>query len=751
MKKFFKTIFKINPITIILCTILLGIAAYLVGIPFIDLMELKTIDLRFVSRGPLPPGDELILAVIDDKSIEKEGKWPWPRAKMADLIDKLSEDGARVIGFDIGFLEPDENNTLMTIRRLQEHIKVLGIENQELSKHLHEAEAKADNDRLLAEAIKRSHAKVVLGYFFHMSGENLEHIDQETVREELKNIAKARYHMTRYTSQKARNVPMYQALMPQSNIPPVASATPYAGYFNVFPDRDGTIRWVPMVIQCGGKLFGPLSLQIVRAYLGGPPLSVKIAEYGIEELKVGPLTIPTTEDGRLIINYRGGAKTFSHISVSDILERNMAPGTFQDKIVVVGATATGIYDHRVTPFSSVYPGLEIHATVINNILHQQFLHRPNWAGLFDIAAIVLFGSSLGIALMRFRPITGISAAITLFLVYLWFCRYLFIYQGALLNVTYTSAVLIAVYVNITMFKYATEERQKRWIRNAFSYYLTPSVVNEIVKQPEKLKLGGEKKELSVLFSDIRGFTTISEGLTPEQLVHFMNEYLTAMTDVVFEYDALLDKYIGDAVMAVFGAPVDQPDHAERACRTALGMLEALEGLRARWDSQKISYIDIGIGINTGPMVVGNMGSDRRFDYTVMGDSVNLGSRLEAANKTYGTNIIISEFTYTYVSPLLTCRELDLVRVKGKSEPVKIYELIGESDIPQNMVDLIGQFTRGLKEYKKQEWDKAARYFSNALKILPTDAPSQLYSQRCETLKANPPGDNWGGVFTMTTK
>ncbi len=751
MKKFFKRVFTISSIKICIGIIFLGITAYLVGIPFMDLMELKTIDLRFISRGNLTPGDEIVLAVIDDKSIEKEGKWPWPRAKLANLIEKLSEDGARVIGLDIGFLEPDKNNTLRTIRRLQDHIKALGIENQELSKHLRKSEATADNDRLLADAIKRSHARVVLGYFFHMSGENLEHIDQETVRQKLKNISKATYHIARYASQEAQNIPIYTALMPQSNIPKIASATPYAGYFNVFPDRDGAIRWLPMVIQCEGRLFAPLSVQIVRAYLGSPPLSVKIAEYGIEHLKVGRLTVPTTEDGRLIINYRGGTNTFPHISVSDILQQNVPPETFRDKIVVIGATATGIYDQRVTPFSSVYPGLEIHANVIDNILHQQFIHRPNWADLFDIAAIALLGLSVGIVLTRLKPVPEVLATVALFLAYLWLCRYLFIHWGTLLNITYPLAVLIAIYANITMFKYATEERQKRWIRNAFSYYLTPSVVNEIVKQPDKLKLGGEKKELSVLFSDIRGFTVISEGLTPDQLVFFMNIYLTAMTDVIFKYNALLDKYIGDGIMAVFGAPVDQPDHAERACRTALGMLEALKGLRARWDSQKVPHIDIRVGINTGSMVVGNMGSDLRFDYTVMGDSVNLGSRLEAASKIYGTNIIISEFTYARVSSLFTCRGLGLVRVKGKSKSVKIYELIGEGDVPQNMVDLIGQFTRGLEEYKKQEWDKAIRFFSNALKIMPKDAPSLFYSKRCKTLKANPPGDDWDGVYNMTSK
>lgn len=751
MKKFLKTILRINPITISIGTILLGIIVYLVGIPFIDLMELKTIDLRFISRGSLTPGDEIVLAVIDDKSIEKEGKWPWPRAKLAQLIDTLSKGGARVIGFDIGFLEPDNNNTLRTIRQLQDHLNVLGIENQDLSQYLREAEAMADNDRLLADAVKRSHAKVVLGYFFHMSGEILKHVEPETINQRLKNISKAKYHMIQYTSQEAQNIPLHTALMPQSNIPQVASATPYAGYFNVFPDRDGTIRWIPMVIQCKEKLFSPLSLQIVRAYLGSPPLLVTIAEYGIEQLKVGSLAVPTTEDGRLIINYQGRAGSFPSISVSDILQQNVAPGTFHDKIVVVGPTATGIYDHRVTPFSGVYPGLEIHASVVDNILHQQFLYRPDWADLSDIAAIILLGLSLGAVLARLRPLTGALAAAALFLLYLWLCRYLFINQGAILNITYPSTVLIAVYVNVTMFKYVTEERQKRWIRNAFSYYLSPSVVTEIVKQPDKLKLGGEKKELSVLFSDIRGFTSISEGLTPERLVHFMNEYLTAMTDIIFKYDALLDKYIGDAIMAVFGAPVDQPDHAGRACRTALGMLEALKRLQARWKLEKIPNIVIGVGINTGPMVVGNMGSARRFDYTVMGDSVNLGSRLEGANKMYGTNIIISDFTYAHVSSRVTCRPLDLVRVKGKSEPVKIYELMGDSVVPQNLADLIGQFTRGLEEYKNQRWDKAMGYFSNALKIMPQDRPSHLYLNRCRTLKANPPGNDWDGVVTMTSK
>jgi adenylate cyclase len=751
MKKVLKSLFGINAATVTTGTILLGLAAYLAGIPFLDLMELKTVDLRFVSRGDLEPGHEIILAVVDDKSIEKEGKWPWPRARLADLVDTLSESGAKVIGFDIGFLEPDENNTLKTIRRIEDKIKALGIENTDLADFLHESEAVADNDRLLADAISRSQAGVVLGYFFHIPGKNRKNVDEEKIRQELKLISKARYHMVRYTSKESQHSSVYTALMPRANIRLISSATPDAGYFNIFPDRDGVIRWTPMVIECQGKLFAPLSFQIVRAFMGGPPLSAKIADYGIEQLQVGRLTVPVAEDGSLMINYRGKAGTFPHISVSDILEQKVPSKTFKDKIVIVGATATGIYDLRVTPFSSVYPGLEIHANVVDNILHQNFLHRPNWAGLFDMAAIILLGASLGIILAKARPFTGIFTSVALFLFYVWLCRYLFVYRGAVLNLTYPCLILIAVYVNMTILKYVTEERQKKWIRNAFSYYLSPSVVTDIVKEPDKLKLGGAKKELSVLFSDIRGFTTISEGLTPEELVHFMNDYLTSMTDVLFEYEALLDKYIGDAIMAVFGAPAPNENHAQCACRAALGMLDALEDVRMRWKSQKIPHIDIGIGINTGQMVVGNMGSKRRFDYTVMGDSVNLASRLEGTNRMYGTCIIISEFTLAHVSPLFLCRELDLVRVKGKSDTVRIYELMGEADVAQDIVDLAGRFTQGLEEYRRQEWDRAETHFSNALKLSPDDRPSQCYYDRCRTLKKNPPGNDWDGVYTMTSK
>jgi adenylate cyclase len=311
--------------------------------------------------------------------------------------------------------------------------------------------------------------------------------------------------------------------------------------------------------------------------------------------------------------------------------------------------------------------------------------------------------------------------------------------------------MMTIYLVITVYRYVTEEREKKKIRGAFQYYLTASVVNEILKDPSKLKLGGDKKHLSVMFSDIRGFTSIAEKLSPEELVKLLNEYLTAMTDIVFKYDGLLDKYIGDAIMAVFGAPLDQPDHAFRACRTALEMMSELRRLREKWAAEGRPDVNIGVGINSGDMVVGNMGSEMRFDYTVMGDSVNLASRLEGINKEYGTNIILSEFTYEIVKDDFTCRQIDAVRVKGKKLPVRIFELICDRKDAPRWQEFTGRFETGLAKYREGLWDEAIAAFRGVLEIKPDDGPAQLYIDRCEALKENPPEGEWDGVFTMTKK
>jgi adenylate cyclase len=365
--------------------------------------------------------------------------------------------------------------------------------------------------------------------------------------------------------------------------------------------------------------------------------------------------------------------------------------------------------------------------------------------------MIMMGLLMGIVVSRVRAVRGLIAGLLLIAAWIAINRFIFSHYNLWLNIVYPLFTILLVYVGITIYKYITEEREKKKIRGAFQYYLTASVINEMLKDPSKLKLGGDKKDLSVLFSDIRGFTTVSEQLTPEELVHLLNEYLTAMTALVFKYGGLLDKYMGDAIMAVFGAPLDQPDHAKRACLTAMGMMTELRKLQKKWTDEGKPVLNIGIGINSGDMVVGNMGSEMRFDYTVMGDSVNLGSRLEGINKEYGTNIVISEFTYEQVKDTLSCRELDSVRVKGKLLPVRIYELLGEKKDSNKWDGFVRVFEEGLAYYKQCQWDEAIAAFRQATEIRSGDPPSELYIKRCEELRKNPPEEGWDGVYTMTKK
>ena len=702
----------------------------------------------------MKPHDAVVLAVIDEKSLNKEGRWPWPRSKIAKLIDYLSDDGAKVIGFDIGFLEPDENTNLKLIDQFEQKIETLQLKDNKIKEFIKESKLKADNDLILANTIRRSQAKIVLGHFFYMSKAALNYrITQKDIEIQRKRIKNSKYPLRMYDQQNMAIDPFINAYIPEANIDILSQAADSSGYFNMVPDEDGFVRWMPLVFKCGRDIYAPLSIQSVWHYLDQPQLMVKVADYGIQGIRMGERFIPTAEDGKMLINYLGPEKTFPHYSISDIIQGNIPKGTFNDKIVMVGATAIAIYDTRSTPLSSSgeYPGLEIHATVINNIITNNFLKKPKWTTIFDALAILIIGLFTGVVVRRVGALKGILFSSALFIIYILLSYWLFIYWGIWVNIIYPLLVLILVYTSLTVYRYLTEEKERKKIKGAFTYYVSSSVVNEMLKHPEKLKLGGDRKELSVLFSDIRGFTTIAEGLTPEELVRLLNEYLTVMTDIVFKYDGTLDKYMGDAIMAIFGAPLDLPDHPIKACHSALEMIEELKNLNQKWIAEGKHPMDIGIGINTGPMMVGNMGSDQRFDFTAMGDSVNLGSRLEGANKSYKTNIIISEFTFERVKNEFTCMELDAVRVKGKKRPVKIYSLVGYQDLPGIQEEVIKQFNQGVMFYKRRKWDKAIHIFENITAMDPNLYAAQVYIDRCFDLKKNPPPANWDGVYTMTTK
>ena len=744
-----KKTLALSPMKIALFVILVALTLFFIDAPFIRFMELKALDLRMVYRGAQPAGGETVIVTIDEKSLSELGRWPWPRTTIARLLETLKGFGAKAVGFDVVFAEPDANSSLRTVNDLSQEMRAAGVQDARIVTLLEKQKKIADTDATLTRTIERV-KNVTLGYFFHITEREVGHLAEAKIAAAAENIANARFQMVRALPG-ASEASLIRAYAPQPSLPQFSAVAVNSGYFNAFPDSDGVIRWSPLAIKFGDNYYYSLPLAMLVQYLDWPMTVLNLAEYGAESIQLGDREIPTDEMGRMLINYMGPAKTFPHYGISDILAGRVPAGAFKDKIVLVGATATGIYDLRVTPFSAVYPGVEIHATVIDNILRRNFLIHSGWTKFLDICVIVLVGLVMGFAVPRMKALSGVALSLALIGAFFAINAGIFIQTNVWMNLIYPILTMITIYLGITVYRYVTEEREKKKIRGAFQYYLTASVVNEILKDPSKLKLGGDKKHLSVLFSDIRGFTSISEKLSPEELVRLLNEYLTAMTDIVFKYDGLLDKYIGDAVMAVYGAPLDQPDHALRAGRTALEMMSELQRLQARWAAEGRPYVDIGVGINTGDMVVGNMGSEMRFDYTVMGDAVNLASRLEGTNKEYGTNIIISEFTYEEIKAELYCRELDAVRVKGKNRPIRIYELLGENGDADRFRPFVEPFEAGLQEYRGGHWDEATALFGKVLEVRPEDFPAKLYIERCEALRACPPGGDWDCVFTMTKK
>lgn len=718
MKISIKNIMTLSPLKISIVLVILALVVFFMDPHFLRFMELKALDLRMVSRGQLPTTGQVIIATVDEKSLSEIGRWPWSRSMTAKLVDSLKEYGAKAVGFDIVFAEPEQSSG-------------------------------PSADAILAKSVK-SAKNVSLGYFFHTSMKDVEFLSEEYINASGSLIGGSMYSMVREKGHEG-DYNLITAYAPVPSIKAIAESGENCGYFNAFPDPDGVIRWSPLVIKFQDNFYYSLPIALLMQYLDYPMIVLNLAEFGVDGVMLGDLRIPTDEIGRLLINYLGPAKTFPHYSISDIIAGRLSPELIKGKIVIVGATATGIYDLRVTPFSPVYPGVELHATVVENILQGNFLEQSAWTTFIDICGIIVFGMIIGIAIPRLKALQGILLVMVLLGGFVAGNTLIFAKYNTWLNMVYPVLTMMTIYLVITVYRYFTEEREKKKIRGAFQYYLTASVINELLKDPTKLKLGGDKKDLTVMFSDIRGFTTISEKLTPEELVRLLNEYLTAMTDIVFKYEGLLDKYIGDAIMAVFGAPVDQPDHALRSCRTALEMMATLKGLQQKWAAEGRPFVDIGVGINSGDMVVGNMGSNMRFDYTVMGDNVNLSSRLEGINKEYGTHIVISEFTYEVVKEEVFCRELDAVRVKGKKLPVKIYELICERKDAAEHEEYIGRFHAGLAHYKAARWDEGIAAFKSVLEIRPDDPPAKLYIQRCQDLKEHPPEGEWDGVFTMTRK
>ena len=712
-------------------------------------LETKLLDLRMQLRGVQRPDVPVALVVIDDQSIAELGRWPWSRRHFATVVQRLTAAGARVIAFDILFSEPERHTDRDALQALRTTFEDLHLPKspplQEFQQHLVTLAESADPDNALAAALHEAQ-HTLLAFSFAVTSA-AQHSRGATT-EPPPFVRATAYRALQPTGPEPPRLSLSdgELLLP---IAPLAQAAQTLGHVNVAFDTDGTPRYEYPVVPYQDAYYPSLAVQAVRLYLGLAPEQVQV-HFG-EGIQLGSLFMPTDEAMQLLVNYYGPASTFATASFADVFHNRLPEDTFRDKIVLIGATATGLGDTFVTPFSQALPGVERHATVIANILRGDALQRRDTTVLLDLGALVVLGLAVGWWGSTLPWLWGTVVALILAGGYFVLNVLALTRLGLWINLLFPLLALANTYTAVTLYKFLTEARQRRMLRRAFQYYLHPAVVEQVSQHPERLALGGEKRELTVLFSDIRGFSTFSEGLTPEVLVQLLNEYFNAMTQAVLADKGAVDKYIGDAIMALYGAPDPQPDHAYRACHTALRMLDALQVLRPRWQERGLPVIHIGIGINSGSMFVGNMGSDFRFAYTAMGDEVNLGSRLEGVNKEYGTQIIISEATWEYVKDRLATRELDVIRVKGKDHPTRIFEVLGELPFTPLQAALVQRFAEGLQAYRSRQWKKAICLFEQALREAPDDYPSQLYLQRCQELQTTPPPDDWDGVYTMHTK
>jgi adenylate cyclase len=739
---------RLNAFTVSVLITLFSLFIYSLDLPFFELLESKAYDFKVSLRDPRPVSGQVVIVAIDEPSLKREGRWPWSRTRLAKLVDQLSESGVAVIGFDFLFPERETHVSLDKIKKEIAKKKVSGISPQKLNSLLDEV---GDSDARFAEAIRRSE-RTVLGYFVYTTAEQAaEDFAEMMGSKEFELLDFSQYSMVQSSDESITTDFLQPIYAVGLSLPSLVDAANSAGYVSFPPERDGVIRFMPMVRAHKEAVFPPFSLQLLRE---ATQLSavVRIFPHRVGEVRLGDSPIPVTEQGDFLVNYYGPMQTFTYLSASDVLDGTVKPIQLKDKIILIGATAAALHDLHTTPYGPLYPGVEVHANIIENILQQDFLERPSWVPVLDMIIILVTGILLGLVALYFKAV-GTAVLLVVGVGGYLVCDYiLFTQQGLWVSTVFPVFSQFLVYFGITLYRFTFEEKEKRFIKSAFSQYLAPAVVDQLVENPKLLNLGGEDKVLTAFFSDIAGFSSISEQLTAGELVILLNEYLTEMTDIVMQYEGTVDKFEGDAIIAFFGAPIDFKDHATRTCYAALDMQKRLAQLRNIWKKNGRHELFMRIGINTGEVTVGNMGSENRFDYTMIGDPVNVAARLEGTNKQYNTETILSEFTYDLAKNDIEARELDSIRVVGKKEPIKIYELLGRKGEMEDHIRLIlPHFQEGLEHYKNQRWEEGITSFENALNLYEDDGPSLTYFERCITFQYHPPPPDWDGVFAMRTK
>jgi adenylate cyclase len=702
-------------------------------------MRLDTLlyDWRFQLLTPSRPEGQVPIVVvdIDEQSIKQEG-WPWSRGKVAALITALEKQGVALIGFDVVFSEPQEN----PVDRLLASNAFSPVTRADLLA----GREQFDNDAKLAGVVS---AHTVLGYFLHADGVRAGKLPQPFLE----------LDPAESNNWRVRALPDYT-----SNLEAIMSRTLSAGFVTALPDSDGVIRRSPLVLRHDNALYASLSLELARLYLKAPFLKLKTIpcrgeKTCVQNIQLGGHMVPTDEHGQALIPYKGRRGSFTYVSATRALHGDVPAGILNGAIVIVGTSALGLADLRTTPLETQYPGVEVHANLLDAILqssagHNYFYSRPDWEPGATFVLLLVSGLLLALTLPKLEPSYMLVVTGAWFIVLmlgdfaLWKAAHLDLPMAAILLM----AFLISSF-NI-VFGFLKTNNQKREIKAMFGQYVPPAHVEHMLGNPEAISLEGESREMSVLFSDIRNFTTLSEGLNAQALKQLLNQFFTPITQTIFDNNGTIDKYVGDMVMAFWNAPLADPRHPHNAILTALAMQKQVEALKPQFAASGLPEINIGIGINTGYMNVGDMGSEFRRAYTVLGDAVNLGSRLESITKFYSVKILVGESTYAQ-APEFLYRRVDRIIVKGKTEPITVYEPVCLlSDASASRRERVEKYNEAIGYYFAQQWDAADSILRELLAQDPERQLYRIFIDRISELRKHPDMTmSWSGVYEHKSK
>ena len=697
---------------------------------FVRFLDNKIYDIILRRNNISTTSDMVVIIDIDEKSLEEYGQWPWPRYRVALLLQKLRQTGARAVGMDILFAEPDNSSPINLKKSLKRDLDVdIGFTQLPLPLE--------DNDVLLADILKQG--PFVIGFYFSFGQMKPGHRAHDLKPVPVSVISQDSASRTASTLLRAEGV-----ISPLSLL---SNAAPVTGFINTVKDRDGILRTTPILMEHEGSYYANLGLSTLWAGLQKPSLILKINEGGVESLRFGKTIIPLDRNGRFRLHFRGKQRTFNYHSAADVLNGTVDPKNFRGKLLLVGTSAAGLEDLRTTPFDIYFPGVEAQATLIDNILTGDFIKAPDWVPGLEFIATILAGLLVVVLISIASTKVVLPATITVALLCWLASEWTFTNHHFFVSPLFPLTNLAITFGILTFTRMYHTERDRAQIRQAFSRYVAPSLVDEIAKHPERLNLEGEEKEVTILFSDVRGFTSMSEKLSPTEVTTLLNQYLTPVTRIIRQSQGTLDKFIGDAVMAFWNAPLDVPDHPERALNAGLGILAELPELNKEFKERFNLEIAVGIGVHSGQVRVGNMGSDDLFDYTILGDNVNLTSRLESLTKFYGVDILVSETIKIVRVDDYEFQEVDTVRVKGKETPVTLFTCRRSELFDQKEQQ---SWLEGLALYKMGSFSEAISIFEYLRLGWPTILLYQLYLERCRSYLDDPP-EKWDGIYSHLSK